>query len=697
MAKSRIDEALAALKAAGNDGFGARREVLERLGLDLLHRPALGGQIVARICAIAEPSPLDEGLLDLLGAGLDTARIARENGKARGQALIGAVETALELARGQGRMTSAHSLLFAQLWTRNGLPAPVALALQVEEVVPATCRRASNPAEGDALLEGLFAELTLQAEGEPFALYRALTESFPAMPPEMRNHVVAYSVGRSDAIHADMACYWLLDPAPRIRLTAAQGLADRLTSGELPGRILASLVVLRSWMPEDAARAKVDTILKGAMRKSVALSADQAPWTMHSIRASLPDGGGAQSIGIALQSGSYRKMAMLLLKQGQGVKDAYTISCRTARDQKSIVERMTEEVGALTVTPDYVRRALSIALADGLAQGQPPVPGLIEVVRLCGFAGLRPEVKSTPDLIADLASMQAVQALPPRQHGDLITASEEWWDRHGIIDSWFEDSDAAQAVLDKARSAKSAETALWKWLETRRDWWARILARSADVLEIALHSDAAGFAACAMALLDGHDLKKIPVMLDVHEQTIEAWIRDDPDFDPGLTFEELAQEAPAPEKKGEVAALLRGTDLSVDWLDGYMTGVVIAPQMIMPNQWLPQILDPVLPRIDPSRFQRFMDLLMLRAQTVSDVAAVPDELVAAISARSKKGHADWAGGFSDAIGKFRTAWPKKGMTKEDRRLLEVVTAGLISSELAEFAALVALRQERNLG
>ena len=38
MAKSRIDEALAALKAAGNDGFGARREVLERLGLEAIRR-----------------------------------------------------------------------------------------------------------------------------------------------------------------------------------------------------------------------------------------------------------------------------------------------------------------------------------------------------------------------------------------------------------------------------------------------------------------------------------------------------------------------------------------------------------------------------------------------------------------------------------------------------------------------------------
>jgi yecA family protein len=200
-----------------------------------------------------------------------------------------------------------------------------------------------------------------------------------------------------------------------------------------------------------------------------------------------------------------------------------------------------------------------------------------------------------------------------------------------------------------------------------------------------------------MALLDGRDLKKIPVMLDVHEQTLEAWVRDDPNFDPGLTFEELAQEAPARERKGEVAALLRGTDLSVDWLDGYMTGVVIAPKIIMPNQWLPPILDPVLPRINPLQFHRFMDLLMMRAQTVSDIASESDQLVAAISVRSKKEQVEWWSGFSEAISQFLTAWPKKGMTKEDRRLFEIVTCGFTSADVTELAALVGHRQDRNLG
>ena len=51
----------------------------------------------------------------------------------------------------------------------------------------------------------------------------------------------------------------------------------------------------------------------------------------------------------------------------------------------------------------------------------------------------------------------------------------------------------------------------------------------------------------------------------------------------------------------------------------------------------------------------------------------------------------------DAMEKFRSAWPKKGMTKEDRRLFEIVTGGFTSADMTEFAALVGHRQERNLG
>lgn len=83
----------------------ARVAILERMSFDLAHRPALGGQIVAQLCAIETPSRMTRAFLDLLGAGLNAARIARENGKARGQTFLKTVEDALDLARRQGRMT----------------------------------------------------------------------------------------------------------------------------------------------------------------------------------------------------------------------------------------------------------------------------------------------------------------------------------------------------------------------------------------------------------------------------------------------------------------------------------------------------------------------------------------------------------------------------------------------------------------
>jgi hypothetical protein len=113
-------------------------------------------------------------------------------------------------------------------------------------------------------------------------------------------------------------------------------------------------------MPEDAAQREIDGLLKDSMRKGVTPEPEPGPWTIHSIRATLPDGGGAQSIAIALQSGKSRKTAMLLLKQGQGVKDAFTIPCRSAKDQKAIMDRMTEDVGGLTVTKACLGRAIAL-------------------------------------------------------------------------------------------------------------------------------------------------------------------------------------------------------------------------------------------------------------------------------------------------------------------------------------------------
>ena len=99
MAQDMLETTLAEL-AQLDDDFDGRREICYRASFSMLHRPALGGQLIARICAAPENAPELEPLAELLGSVLDAARMAQENRKKRGKAFLMAVTDAVELAAG---------------------------------------------------------------------------------------------------------------------------------------------------------------------------------------------------------------------------------------------------------------------------------------------------------------------------------------------------------------------------------------------------------------------------------------------------------------------------------------------------------------------------------------------------------------------------------------------------------------------
>jgi yecA family protein len=346
---------------------------------------------------------------------------------------------------------------------------------------------------------------------------------------------------------------------------------------------------------------------------------------------------------------------------------------------------------------------LSAALGDGLAAGLPPAPGLIEIAELCGFDRLRPVTVTTETLINELPATERLRSLSAQARGKLINASEGWWDRHETVQSWFEESDPAHEVLEGTRSPKAVEAALWRWLETRREYWARLVARAADVLAEADDPDADSFTATALALFEGRQLKKIPIMQDVHEQTIQAWVFDDPDADQGTTLEEWGNEAepsaPKPERKGELARLLKGAAITADWIDGFLMSVTLAPKLIAPKRWLPEILGNAVASLTPDSIQRFADLILMRANACVEQAEDPTEFVAAMSMRSAMSARDWAAGFSYARRQFRSSWPAKSTTHDDRsmihRLSDAMATGFSAAEVKTLGQWITDRHEQN--
>lgn len=240
MAEGQLETVLTEL-AQFRDDDGARREVLDRASFAMLHRPALGGQLIARICATKETAPELEPLTEMLRAALDAARMASENRKKRGSAFLQTVADAVALASGQDRLSPFHRLLLASAWTRNGLAAPAALELSATDIdASGLAPGMRDRAEADALLGDLFRSLIEQTEGDALALHAALTETFPAMPAEMRTHVISLSAERPEPIHARLACFWLLDRDAAIRTVAARALADRAAVGALSGELVVS-------------------------------------------------------------------------------------------------------------------------------------------------------------------------------------------------------------------------------------------------------------------------------------------------------------------------------------------------------------------------------------------------------------------------------------------------------------------------
>ncbi|TGN35865.1 UPF0149 family protein [Paracoccus liaowanqingii] len=231
---------------------------------------------------------------------------------------------------------------------------------------------------------------------------------------------------------------------------------------------------------------------------------------------------------------------------------------------------------------------------------------------------------------------------------------------------------------------------MWRVLEARRVQWAAIIARNALLLRAAGTDDAEEFIAVAAALMNGRDLKKIPVMKFICDQSILVWIdrKDgpngllDPDVEgPFVSSSMVPANFPAPalaaEKKGELAKLLRPAGLTEPWLDGYLTGVCTAPLFVEPPDWLSPLLNLVAFNLKTDKkLSRFVELLMLRynatvskMQATDDLALIPTEIPLIPI---------WADGYLTAWEATKTNWPSKALGaqgKSIRKMLEQATDG----------------------
>ncbi len=492
-------------------------EFFDRVRPVLLQDPSVAVNLVGLIGMQEEDTQTVSLLMSRL---LDEARMDQENDGAYGAEFLEMVEIGAGAALSAGLFEPHHLSELAGLYRRAGLPVPGDLMIDPDQMVMPEGAEDMDPAKA---LEDLVGQLQETGAG-PFELFTMVDEMTANMPDEMKAAFANRLVVQPGEVVERCGLYFLLSGSPLVQQAAAAGLAERLQASGLAAGTVAVLPAIRAFLPPSEIRALVDDLIKEARRNaqdSQGASRDQGE--ILEIFASAADGVGAQSLSIKVRQKRKIRLAMIMTKTGQGVKDAFVISDISTKEADELMVTMRRETNGSSIEPATLTMLLEAALADGVEQGRLPAPGILDVMELTGLLDLRPQARSAEALLQFIDPDQRISGatLQKRARWSKSEAGLEGLAPFGA--SWFEDSTELRDLIEKTASAKPLENELWKILEGRRDIWARRFLQTAAMLGFTDHyQEWHCLAASALALMEDRPLKKIPIMEEIMYQTIEA-------------------------------------------------------------------------------------------------------------------------------------------------------------------------------
>jgi hypothetical protein len=337
--------------------------------------------------------------------------------------------------------------------------------------------------------------------------------------------------------------------------------------------------------------------------------------------------------------------------------------------------------GPESLTPlhvDAFRELTAAALGESLAAGVPPAPALLDVVAALGVAGLRPASVAPEDWVARVDPEGEVAGLTPQKRGRLINRSREWPRWHPMLTTWFEDTPEVREILAAGQGPRYEERQLWQYLETRRAFWAEQCLKAARILKDTAAPDHwRSFAAAGAALLEGRDLKRVPIMEEVLIYTREAHgaVAEGPAAEEPPGFVTHMGDIPVDLVFGDAEPAdlseLGWSEEQVAWVEGFLMAVVVAPRRGDIREWMGVLLAALPEPEDEAEGEAVLDELQARFNELEELVRPESEERPALPAdEALMRH--WAAGFHHAVQSGKAGWTGKKHKREDRQMLDVI-------------------------
>ncbi len=386
----------------------------------------------------------------------------------------------------------------------------------------------------DGLLERLVRETRPR---DAFDLLEPVLAEMAVMPPDGRIVLSASMLASSQSLLNELAMLMLLHPNREVRTRLPDLYREPGCIGKLSPLGLRRLIGLRNWLPA-LERAGVDVLIEAARRAGI--TSARLPRTEPvGVQVSPFDGSGGQVACLAVKDRRRYRIESVLVRQGDGVREAFSQRDLTKRELDSMGRRMAEASGTLRVDGDYLNRMLRHFIAVGLDRGTPPPPQLLSTNEWAGGGFWTPEHVAPADEIERLKATDPGAFTPERTQRVLVNAGT-WPEALAFASSWFEDDARVEALLNERlggperwleRLPQAVIALLDDVLEQKRDIWTERL------LWMALWSAACSarppppvpwqdFLVIAMVLQQGVALAEIPLMHAIAERSVQsAWQR----------------------------------------------------------------------------------------------------------------------------------------------------------------------------
>ncbi len=381
-----------------------------------------------------------------------------------------------------------------------------------------------------AQLSEVIEELAAGGKADPFEVVEVINETIGVMPAEFRAFVAIELALSPHPQMRDVTVLMVLDDNAKAREGATQAVEQMAGAGTLTADSLRRLIAIRSWLPE-AERPALDRAVKTARSRGL----EPAMWPEApsvTFRATAIDGSGAQSLFGTWQEGRRAYVASVLLKEAEGIAEAWTVQTRSKAEQRAMMEEVEASVTTLQVAADFIDERVGYLLGRGLQAGRVPPAGLLQVAESVGAREWRDPHLDPQAATAALVAELPEKTLAPAAVKRTLRRSEDWLQRYEIVQSWFEEDaevldllsgltfdDLSKAIarvytlLDKRRA---------KWAE--RFYWLARWARHGKRGQVPPWQD---FLLLARALYGDTPVSDIPVMTIIATQTALALLLDD--------------------------------------------------------------------------------------------------------------------------------------------------------------------------